>query len=377
VNRVRALGVLILASAPVPALAGGAATDAYDGIRHDAAIDLHGLADVYGLHNFNLPASGTNQFRAFDVHSDRPYIGLLRATLARYPRWLGFRVDLGIGETADDYYREDPGAAADPDLARALSHVGQAFVSAAIAVGRGLQIDVGKFGTPVGFEDNEAISNWNYSRGLLYLFAEPSVHTGARASLRATSALSLSAFLVNGWNSNVVGGNGMRTFAGAASLRPRDGLEMTLVYMGGLERAPTRLSDPTLTFRSVLDAYVSYAPIRQLSLAVAGDYGNDQYGNGASWYGLSGYARIQPRPWFAAAVRAEVLTDPQGFLTGTRQSQGEVTATLELQRRVGPARYVTRLEYRHDQSTAFVYESGIGYSRSLQDTLTLALLGEI
>lgn len=369
------LVLLTLACVATPARAGGPAVDAYDDIRSHTPMDVHGLVDLYVLHNFNLPTSYTNQLRDFDIRSDQPTLGILRLTLAHHPHPFGFRFDLGAGATANAFYRADPDAATHPDLARGLSYVEQAFVTATIPIGRGIDIDVGKFGTPVGFEDNESIRSWNYSRGLLFVVAEPTLHTGVRASFRATSALSLSAFLVNGWNTNILGGNGMRTFAGAVSLKPRDGVDLTLVYMGGPERAPTNLSDPTLSFRNIVSAYASYSPVSQLSLAVAADYGNDRRGNGASWYGVSGYAKIQPRPWLAVALRTEVLADPQGFMTGTPQTVADATTTLELQRRFGAVRFVTRLEYRHDQSTAFVFEHTLPSTRSRQDTLTLALLG--
>jgi hypothetical protein len=94
--------------------------------------------------------------------------------------------------------------------------------------------DVGKFGTPVGFEDNESPPNWNYSRGLLFTLAEPSYHTGVRATYPATAGLAFSVFWLNGWNTNVIDGNEMRSFAAAATLKPRDDIELVLVHAGAL-----------------------------------------------------------------------------------------------------------------------------------------------
>ena len=87
-----------------------------------------------------------------------------------------------------------PAATAHPGLSRALSYLEQAFVTAAIPAGRGVSIDVGKFGTPVGLEDNETPSNWNYSRSLLFTVGEPTYHTGVRATAYATDELAISAF---------------------------------------------------------------------------------------------------------------------------------------------------------------------------------------
>src|SRR5215468_7577916 len=112
-----------------PAFAGGgAATDAYDDIAESARLDLHGLADVYAIRNFDLPASGINQLRGFDF-KDGTSIQYLRLTLATRPSPVGFRLDAGAGNTADVFRQQDPAAASHPDWARATSFVGQAFVT--------------------------------------------------------------------------------------------------------------------------------------------------------------------------------------------------------------------------------------------------------
>ena len=122
-------------------------------------------------------------------------------------------------------------------------------------------------------------------------------------------------------------------------------------------------------------AYGTYEATKQLSFALAFDYGNDRANGGVDWWGTAGYARIQARPWLAGALRAEYYADPSGFMTGTPQRVGEVTTTLEVQRVTERLRLVARLEYRHDQSSAFVFDTAVPTVRqSQQDTLTLALL---
>ena len=48
-------------------------------------------------------------------------------------------------------------------------------------LGKGLQINVGKFVTPAGAEVIETKDNWNYSRGLLFALAIPYFHFGTSA----------------------------------------------------------------------------------------------------------------------------------------------------------------------------------------------------
>jgi hypothetical protein len=351
---------------------GGAATDAYDDIA-PGGLDVHGLLDVYAIHNFDDPASGVNQLRAFDFR-DRASLDYLRLTLAVRPRLIGFRLDAGVGNTADVFEQQDPAAGSHPTYARATSFVGQAFVTATLPFDRPVEVDVGKFGTPVGLEDNESLSNWSYSRSLLYAWAEPTLHTGLRSTCQVAKTVAVSLFWVNGWNAGVLAGSGMRTFAAAASWRPADEIVVAVVDMAGLEHPPTELTAP-LSFRNILDASVVLEPWSAVAFALTADLGNDRAGGGVHWWGAAGYARVQSPRSFAGTLRGELLSDPDGFVTGTPQTVTELTATAEARATVWRLRAVARLEYRHDRSNAAVFDAALPASRKQQDTLTLALMG--
>lgn len=369
--RLALFGVVLVLPASVSA-GGGPASDAYDGISDQSWLVLHVMADVYVSHNFNQPSSGRNRLRAFDFNSDLPSVGFLRLTLAHKPRRLGFRVDIGCGDTADAYMGQDPAATEHAMLARTLSFVEQAFASIVIPIGSGIAVDVGKFSTPVGLEDNETLTNWNYSRSLIYTWAEPSLHMGIRATYEPTPKVALSLFWLNGWNSNFIDGNEMRSYAVAALWRPREQIDLVLVYMAGLEHEPTRLNNPSLSFRNLLDFYVIYRPHTRIQLALSGDYGNDRARDGVSWRAVASYARCAVTSWLAFAVHGEYYGDPDGFTTGASQSLGEVTLSVDLRGKVGAATMLARGEYRHDGSTAPVFD-GSG-PQGAQDTLTLGLL---
>jgi hypothetical protein len=347
--------------------AGGAATDAYADIDD---VDLHGLADGYWLRNFDAPASGRSQLRAFDFDTGFA-LGYARLTLARRPKVVGFRIDAGLGNTADVFYRQDPAAARHARLARATSYLGQAFFTVVAPFERPVAIDVGKFGTPVGLEDNEALTNWSYSRSLLYTWAEPSLHTGLRLSCKVTDTLDASVFWVNGWNSVFLDGSTMRTFAGAITWRPTASVEISLVDMAGLEHPPTQLSAP-LAFRNVFDASVAFEVTERLTLASSADYGVDRSAGGVAFWGLSAYARARALPWLWTTLRGEYFADASGFTTGTAQEVAEGTATVELRHDVERLRFITRVEYRHDRSTARPFDAALPASRGVQDTLTVA-----
>jgi hypothetical protein len=374
VARVRILVVLALVSTPRLARAGGgAATDAYQGIG-DRPLEVHGLADVYAQYVFQQPASEGTRYRAFDDVAG-PSLGLLRLTVAHAPRPVGFRIDAGVGDLPNAYMQSDPGAAEHPDVARALSYLEQAFVTLRPLPAREVAVDAGKFSTPVGLEDNESITNWNYSRSLLFTLAEPTYHTGLRATYGRREGLSLSAFWLNGWNANVVGGDGMRSFGAAATWRGMAGtepLEAAVVYAAGLERAPTHLDDPTESFRHELDAYASTSIRQRLDVAATLDYGTDARGGGVSWWGVAGYLRYWLTPWLAAAVRGEHLADTDGFLTGTAQRMAGLTGTLQIKHTVGPFQLLGWLEYRRDAADVPVFPAHAAQLVLHQDTLTVA-----
>jgi hypothetical protein len=361
VKRLIVLAALAFARAAIAG--GGPPTDAYDGID-DSAIDVHVLADVYIAGNFDDPKNGLNQLRAFDTTANLPALGWLRVRAAHKPRgWFGFRVDLGLGDTANGYLAGDPARFAYPTLSRWLSYVGQAFVT--VRVTSCLSIDAGKFDTPLGLEDNEGLDNWNYSRSLIFTWDEPSLHTGVRATYVVSPEVALAVFWLNGWDANVVGGTDMRSYAASARWKPNDAIEATIVYAGGLERG---LFDPTqLGFRNTLDAYITYDVTKSLSLAASGDIAIEQF------EGAAAYARYAARDWLAGAVRVERFADPRGLSTGTPQTLDEVTATLESRHVARGVTLVGRLEYRHDWSNADVFDHAGAFERT-QQTLTLSLI---
>jgi len=364
---VRALAVAFVLGANAFA-GGGAETEPYQDVNGW----IGALADLYATYNFNQPPSGTNQLYQFNTTSGSPSINWVRLALARKPGRVGFRLDAGLGDTANVYFAQDPAAPAHPEAARFFSHVQQAFVSFILPTRRYFAVELGKFNTPVGLEDNETPTNWNYSRSLIFTFCEPTLHTGLRVTWRPIEWLGISLYWINGWNANVLDGSDLRTFAVAATWKPRDGVEVALVYLAGLEHPPTMLA-ADLSFRNLLDAYVLWSARSWLSLALSADYGNDRARGGVNFWGVAVYARLKPRPWLAFAARGEYFADPDGFTTATPQQVFEGTLTADLDGKVDRLALTARIEYRHDSSTAAVFERPATRAGT-QDTMTLALI---
>lgn len=355
---------------------GGAATDAYEDIRPGTALDVHAMLDIYAQHDFNRPSNDLPGLHAFELRDDEIALGFARVTLAHRPgpSVIGFRIDAGVGDTPNAYMRSDPAMARHPDVARAFSFAEQAFVTALLPIGSGVSLDVGKFGTPVGLEENEAHLNWNYTRSLLFTLAEPTYHTGARATYSLSKTFAVSAAWLNGWNANVVDGNGMRSFAGAFTWVATKRLELTLTYAAGLERAPLRLADSALLFRHELAATATLTLTDRVTFAAAADYGTDEASGGGAWWGVAAYARVRALPWLFTTLRGETFGDPAGYITGGKRRIVEGTATVEARHTVRDVTIIGRVEYRRDQSDTPAFQASALPLLARQETLTLGCM---
>jgi len=145
-----------------------------------------GSIDVYYGYNFNDPDSRTNQLRNFDVNSNQFSLNLAKFSLEYLPDPLGFRVDFMFGDAAKIVNSSEPGGSL-------YQYLEQAYASYKAPVGKGLTIDFGKFVTQNGAEVIESKDNWNYSRSLLFSYAIPYYHFGARARYSFSDQLSLTA----------------------------------------------------------------------------------------------------------------------------------------------------------------------------------------
>src|SRR5215831_18707926 len=160
--------------------------------------EISGFVDGYYQYNFNNPVTRqSGPERTFDVFQNSFSLNLAELSFAKVPTADsrgGFRIDLDYGHTQDIVSPSDLVAT------NGLNNVGQAYLSYQADVGKGLQIDFGKFVTPVGYEVIKTKDDWNYSRSLLFTLAEPFYHMGFRASYNVNDKIALAGFVVNGWN---------------------------------------------------------------------------------------------------------------------------------------------------------------------------------
>lgn len=323
-----------------------------------------GQADFYFGHNFNDPANQKNQLRLFDVRENHPELGLIDGWVqyARDP--VGFRLETGFGPTSR-YLN-----AFEPSHSDVWEHLEQAFVSANLERSGKTYIEVGKWYTPAGAETPVPADNWLYSRGLLYTWAMPFYHFGARVYHYFNTMDYVMVHVNRGWNA--VGDPHHDPGFGVTGMK-MVGKKWMLMgnYLGGQEMDMMGPMGMTAKhFRSLVDLVGTYTASAKWSFTHNLDVGVQ---NKATWYGLSSQAKYQFHPRQYAAARAEIFRDNAGLMTGTPQTLGSISLQYAYQVQ---KHLQTRLEYRHDfaDNTRLFLGSGGTRFRPGQDTLTLAAI---
>lgn len=345
-----------LISLPMLVLAVGSPAAAQEASKWPANLQASGFVDTYVMVNVNNPASRTTTIRAFDTRYSEFALNLAELAVWSAPEPIGFRIDLDFGPTAE-------AVAHDPANQESVKHIQQAYGSAKFHVGNGLTLDVGKMVTMFGQEVIETRDNWNYSRSLLFTWAIPFFHMGARATYPWSDKLSTSLMVVNGWDSTIDNNAGKSIHLNVTML-PTSALSLYLNYMGGPEQA-----DNNDDFRHLVDVVAIITATDSLTLGVNGDYGLEKFSEEtAKWFGAAGSARFAINDWAAFATRGEWFKDEDGARTGAAQTIVEGTATLEAKYGGG---LIARLEYRHDHSDLAFFQKESALMSPNQDTFTL------
>ncbi len=336
-------------------------------------VELSGLVDGYYSYNNNKVDMFT-QGRAFDVRHNAFSLQLAKMTLERKNSKdspLGFRVDLGLGETVDRVI-----SVSDSSRNDATKHVLQAYASYVAPVGTGLALEFGKFYTPVGAEVIETKDNFNYSRGWLFTYG-PYYHTGLRAKYAVNDKVALTGFLVNGWDNlfeNNVGRNAGKTAGFSVGLTPSKKFALTQTYLAGPEAPLANV--PALSkrdnWRHVADTVATVYINDKFTLLGNMVFGSDGDNDGkrGAWQGFAGYFKYAFSKNLAFSPRFEVLRDADGIRTGTAQTVKDITLTQEVKLLDN---FITRFEFRRDFSNQNVFTNDLGRARDNQNTFIIGV----
>ncbi len=368
---IRSSLALILVAAPAIAFAQPAIEEEQPPPRWYDTVQVNGFASIAVSVNANRPPDDDNQLRVFDTDDGSINVDVIEVVVqkpATGPGQAGFRVDLTAGSTipaataSAGLFRDADGNAQDVDLQ-------QAFVSYVADVGRGLRLDAGKFVTHAGYELIEGYDGYNdtYSRSILFGYAIPFTHTGAKVSLPLTDQLSAMVMVVNGWD-NVKDNNAGKT-VGAQLGAVVGKASAWLNYVGGPEQATSNTN-----LRHLIDVVAIVKPVELITLGVNADlaYEDDGAADGpAIWMGAAGYARWDATPTVSLAGRTEVFRDRHGVRTGTPQTLFEATISPAV--KLGD-NVVLRGDLRFDRSNVASFMTHDGAAKQ-QVTVAINALG--
>jgi len=336
-------------------------------------MDLSGFIDGYYSYNFNTPAASfnnqTNDYYNFNDKTDQFNLSAAKLTLNHDPDPVGAHVDFLYGRTNTLVN----GGSSDQ-----LDYIEQAFLSVKPPKAKGFELDFGKFVTSAGAEVIEAKDNWNYSRSLLFSWAIPYYHFGARTSLPVSKTDTIGLQVVNGWN-NVTKDHSGAT-VGLTNALVKTKYTWDLNYYGGPENPGT-----TNGMRNLVDTTLLLTPNAKFNAYINYDYGQNRdsksstgYAGGTfidnklnHWQGVAFAAHAVTSSTQSLSFRYEYFKDYQGFMTGTAQNLQEFTATYEYKWVEG---LLSRIEYRYDWSNEKSFHENTATMVDNQSTITASLI---
>lgn len=357
---------------------------------------ITGLVDAYYQFNNNHPFDNESGFRYFDQDTNAfslnmAEIGVLKApdassTDARF----GYHIVAGYGDAA---YAVN---SSDPATDRSNFYLEQAYGSYLAPIGKGLQIDVGKFVTPIGAEVIESSGNWNYSRSMLFYYAIPYYHVGARATYTFNPKWTVAAYLVNGWNNTIichecfgnlnVGGSAGLTYIGSVTWTPNAKWSVIENYTGGPIIGAYQANLKSINdWKQLWDSVISYTPNAKWAFMLNGDYGfgpkyyssevaPEEVSPSVKWWGVAGYAKYTLSAKSYTAVRYEYYDDTNGYtglLGGDNGHAQEVTGTYAYNLTSG---LQVRGEYRYDLASEPFFLAGASAFKQTQQTAELGFI---
>lgn len=285
-------------------------------------------------------------------------------------RRYGARVDLQFGQATETVQ----GSAANEPRPDVYRHVWQAYGSYVFPVGaNGLQTDVGKFASNLGFETNYAKDNLAFSRAYLFNFL-PFYHAGVRVTFPVNDKLTLQYLLTNGIQ-QTEDFNDFKSNQVVAVIKLVPAVSWTVNYYTGVEQPDGgEVGGPDGRF-TVFDTYATVALTPALSLGVDVNHATNELVRSDPSLALDGigaYGRYQVTSPFAVGIRYERIAD-EGLFGGIEQTLHEVTLTAEHKLADG---FIMRGEFRRDSSNERFFPGRRG-TDDLRRSQPTALIGAV
>lgn len=325
-----------------PVMAEKPALPTFGAVMEAAGIDVHGYVDTS-----YTALSGNGKFignilnnRVFDFERNSFNIQALDLTVSSLPtEGFGGLVNLTAGKDADTI-----AAYGTIDSAKGPANgVGKTFdmTQAYFHYASGsLMVIAGKYVTLAGAEVIKSPSNTNFSRSILFGYAIPFSHTGARGFYKVNDMVTLIAGVNNGWD-NLKDTNSQKTVELGVSLAPSKSFSIAAQGYSGEEQLTNYPLSAAGGIRNLLDIVATFTATEQLTLVLNYDNASQQNAtliNGstgtAKWDGWAGYANYQINDMWRLSLRGEIFNDTDGYRTAVEpgktsgQKWEEATVTL-------------------------------------------------
>ena len=240
----------------------------------------------------------------------------------------------------------------DPDIG--ISNIGfTAYNAYAQYADEGFTLYAGLLEALPGFEPIDPTTNINFSRSAISSTAVPDTVTGLRGTYKFNTIWLLSVGVNDGWDA-LNDTSRTKTIELGLDYTPNALFWYNISAMSGGERAIVNSTTGPTGQRTVIDTWAQYKFMPKLSLIGEYNYGwqsDAQLPDGtfsqANWQGLAGYLQYDLNKNWYGVVRAEILDDRDGYLTGVEQVWKEVTLTVGYYINKD---FLIRAEARHDLS---------------------------
>ncbi|HWG59879.1 MAG TPA: outer membrane beta-barrel protein [Candidatus Acidoferrales bacterium] len=308
-----------------------------------------GFVDLGYMLDFNHPANHlfrnrgtTPRVNELDLNMAGLYLNKDASAKSRF----GMELLLQAGQDSKEFGF----SATAPNLPGAhwLSQLGRANVSYLAPVGRGLTVQAGIFNSLIGYESLYAKDNFTYTRswGADY---SPYLMMGVNATYPFTNKLTGTLFVINGYF-HLAHPNNSPSFGGQIAYQATEQLALKETLFYGPQQSNTALE----YWRFFTD---SIAEWKEKPVTTAFEYqaGTENLAAGGNPRVFWTAAQLPVHwavkgPW-SVTVRPEILLDPDGRMTESRQFVKAVTITLEYRVPCRWTNTIARLEYRFDDST--------------------------
>lgn len=338
------------------------------------SVEVSGFVETFYMYNFSKPkdnlGSGGDfvrpdllEVRAFDREHNsftlnNVEISVFKPSTEKDP--IGFGFTTNYGEIARRLTFVPAEMTTNTRVDNDDFTISQGFVSYKAPIGKGIDFKFGKFATWIGAELWESVDNPNFSRSLLYQNSIPFTHVGLSASYPLLDNLTVTGYLVNGWDT-FVDNNDSKTVGYQFNWAIGKNTSFILNGSHGSEQDEDLTPGAEGNIRHFWDLIFVMKPFEKTALNLNFDFGTEEGAKGigggfiatdgsgtGKWWGFAGIINQDFTDFFGLAFRGEYFDDSDGARLGVSQLRlWEVTLTANFKIREN---LLVRPEVRYDQA---------------------------